>query len=84
MLRRGKQVRRYNAARRVAQLYAVFPLQNFVPVLRFSPIGMDIKAVITTINQMQADGVVERYAVGGAVGATFYLEPVATLDVESL
>src|SRR5437899_1536373 len=31
---------------------------------------------------MQADGVVERYAIGGAVGATFYLEPVATLDVD--
>jgi hypothetical protein len=43
---------------------------------------MDIKEVITVINQMQADGVVERYAVGGAVGATFYLEPVATLDVD--
>lgn len=23
---------------------------------------------------MQADGVIERYAIGGAVGATFYLE----------
>ena len=43
---------------------------------------MDIKEVITVINQMQADGVIERYAVGGAVGATFYLEPVATLDVD--
>jgi hypothetical protein len=43
---------------------------------------MDIKAVITAINQMKADGVVEHYAVGGAVGATFYLEPVATLDVD--
>jgi len=43
---------------------------------------MDIKAVIALINQMQADGVVERYAIGGAVGATFYLEPVATLDVD--
>jgi hypothetical protein len=42
---------------------------------------MDIKAVITAINQMQADGVIDRYAIGGAVGATFYLEPVATLDV---
>lgn len=31
---------------------------------------------------MQADGVIERYALGGAVGATFYLEPVATLDVD--
>ena len=43
---------------------------------------MDIKAVIAIINQMEADGVVERYAIGGAVGATFYLEPVATLDVD--
>jgi hypothetical protein len=35
---------------------------------------MAIKEVIQAINQMQADGVIERYAVGGAVGATFYLE----------
>ena len=31
---------------------------------------------------MQADGVIRRYAIGGAVGATFYLEPVATLDID--
>jgi hypothetical protein len=43
---------------------------------------MKIQEVIRTINQMQADGVIERYAIGGAVGATFYLEPVATLDVD--
>lgn len=43
---------------------------------------MNIKDTIAAINQMQADGVIERYAIGGAVGATFYLEPVATLDVD--
>ena len=43
---------------------------------------MNIRGVIKTINQMQTDGVIERYAVGGAVGATFYLEPIATLDVD--
>src|SRR5438270_2082742 len=43
---------------------------------------VNIKDTIATINQMQADGVIERYAIGGAVGATFYLEPVATLDVD--
>ncbi len=43
---------------------------------------VNIKSTITAINQMQADGVIERYAIGGAVGATFYLEPVATLDVD--
>jgi len=31
---------------------------------------------------MEADGVIGRYAIGGAVGATFYLEPSATLDVD--
>jgi DNA-binding Lrp family transcriptional regulator len=41
-----------------------------------------IKEVIETINRMQADGVIERYAIGSAVAATFYLEPVATLDVD--
>jgi hypothetical protein len=43
---------------------------------------VSIAQVISVINQMEADGVVERYAIGGAVGATFYLEPVATLDVD--
>lgn len=43
---------------------------------------MNILAVITMINQMEADGVIGRYAIGGAVGATFYLEPISTLDVD--
>ena len=43
---------------------------------------MGIKEVIEILNRMRADGVIERYAIGGAVGATFYLEPVATLDVD--
>jgi hypothetical protein len=43
---------------------------------------VNIKNTIATINQMQADGIIDRYAIGGAVGATFYLEPVATLDVD--
>ena len=34
------------------------------------------------INEMQADGVISHYAIGGAVAATFYLEPAATLDVD--
>jgi hypothetical protein len=31
---------------------------------------------------MQADGVIGHYAIGGAVGATFYLEPTATYDID--
>jgi hypothetical protein len=43
---------------------------------------MNIHEVIKVINQMRVDGVIDGYAIGGAVGATFYLEPVATLDVD--
>src|SRR5215470_16014017 len=46
------------------------------------PIGAIVKETIQTINQMQADRVIGEYAIGGAVGATFYLEPAATLDVD--
>ena len=41
-----------------------------------------MKATLQVINQMQADGVIGQYAIGGAVGATFYLEPSATLDLD--
>lgn len=43
---------------------------------------MKIKGVISAINRMQTDSIIERYAIGGAVGATFYLEPISTLDVD--
>ncbi len=41
-----------------------------------------MKATLQVINQMQADDVIGSYAIGGAVGATFYLEPSATLDID--
>jgi hypothetical protein len=34
------------------------------------------------IRAMQSDGVIGKFAIGGAVGATFYLEPAATEDVD--
>jgi hypothetical protein len=40
-----------------------------------------MKATLEAINQMQTDGVIGKYAIGGA-GATFYLQPAATLDVD--
>jgi hypothetical protein len=42
----------------------------------------NIQDAIAAIKQMEADAVIQRYAIGGAVGATFYLEPVATLDLD--
>jgi hypothetical protein len=41
-----------------------------------------VKATLEIINQMQADGVICNYAIGGAVGATFYLAPAATVDLD--
>jgi len=41
-----------------------------------------LKETLQVINQMQADGVIGKYAIGGAVGATFYLEPAATIDLD--
>ena len=43
---------------------------------------MNIKETIATINRMQAEGVITQYAIGGAVGATFYLEAAETQDVD--
>jgi hypothetical protein len=44
--------------------------------------SMSLEGVIQIINEMQADGVIGQYAIGGAVGATFYLEPAETWDVD--
>jgi hypothetical protein len=41
-----------------------------------------VKETLQMINQMRDDGIIGEYAIGGAVGATFYLEPAATLDVD--
>jgi hypothetical protein len=41
-----------------------------------------VKTTLEAINRMQADGVVGKYAIGGAVGATFYLAPAATVDLD--
>jgi len=41
-----------------------------------------LKATLEMINGMKNDGIIGKYAIGGAVGATFYLEPLATADVD--
>lgn len=43
---------------------------------------MKIADVIRLLNSMVSDGVIDDYAIGGAVGATFYLEPLATVDLD--
>ena len=41
-----------------------------------------MKQTLAIIEQLHISGVIGPYAIGGAVGAAFYLEPVATLDVD--
>src|ERR1043165_2559650 len=41
-----------------------------------------MKETFKVINQMVTDGVMESYAVGGAIGAMFYVEPFATQDID--
>src|ERR1700728_2716066 len=37
---------------------------------------------LRVINQMRDAGVIGKYAIGGAVAATFYIEPTATFDID--
>lgn len=41
-----------------------------------------MEKIFALLNQMEADGVIGRYAIGGAVGAIFWLEPFTTKDVD--
>ena len=41
-----------------------------------------MKATLQVVNQMQTDGVISRYAIGDAIGATFYLKPTSTFDID--
>ena len=43
---------------------------------------MALQQVLDAVRRMESDGIIERYAIGGAVGATIYLEPAATFDVD--
>lgn len=55
------------------------------PELQYSEapaVNLKFKDTIRVINKMLEAGIIGRYAVGGAVGATFYLEPVRTADVD--
>lgn len=42
----------------------------------------DTQAAIGIVNQMQQDGVIGKYAIGGAVAAAFYVEPTTTYDID--
>ena len=41
-----------------------------------------MKRTIAVLNQLEQDGVLSRYAIGGAMGAIFYTEPFLTFDLD--
>lgn len=41
-----------------------------------------MQETIKLINSLQESGTIGKYAIGGAVGATFYLQPLATEDLD--
>src|SRR5262245_42598916 len=41
-----------------------------------------MERVIKVLNRMQADGVIENYAIGGGIAAIYYLEPYQTDDID--
>jgi len=41
-----------------------------------------MEATLKVLNDLERSGVISRYAIGGAIGATFYVEPVLTFDLD--
>lgn len=41
-----------------------------------------MEKTLRILNRMETDGVITRYAIGGAIAATFYVEPVSTFDLD--
>jgi hypothetical protein len=45
---------------------------------------MGMKQTLDVLNRMEVEGVIDRYAIGGAVGAYNYIEPTVTEDLDIL
>jgi len=41
-----------------------------------------MEKTLQALNALEHDGILEKYAIGGAMGATFYIEPVLTFDLD--
>jgi len=41
-----------------------------------------MEQTLKVLNALERDGVLGRYAIGGAMGATFYVEPLLTFDLD--
>lgn len=41
-----------------------------------------MERTLQILNELEGNGVLNRYAIGGAMGATFYVEPLLTFDLD--
>jgi hypothetical protein len=41
-----------------------------------------MEKTLQMLNRMESDGIIKQYAIGGAIAATFYVEPVSTFDLD--
>jgi hypothetical protein len=41
-----------------------------------------MKHTLQVLNELERNGVIQRYAIGGAMGATFYVEPLLTFHLD--
>lgn len=41
-----------------------------------------MERTLQILNELEQNGVLSRYAIGGAMGATFYVEPILTFDLD--
>ncbi len=41
-----------------------------------------LETTLKVLNDLEREGVMSRYAIGGAMGATFYIEPLLTFDLD--
>jgi|SRR5580765_804568 len=41
-----------------------------------------MERVLQVINRMEADGIIEKYAIGGGIAAVYYIEPYQTDDLD--
>ena len=41
-----------------------------------------MKRTLQILNRLERDGVLSRYAIGGAMAAMFYIEPISTFDLD--
>ncbi len=42
----------------------------------------DLGPVIDALDEMQAEGIIDKYAIGGAFAAVLHAEPIATIDLD--